>query len=253
MKRIFSLLMVVIILASAYAYAENGKVLPNYITVRQGPGDSYNKICNAYNFNQLVVVGEVVGSNNETWLMLDVQNSNLNSDETIGYVKKVFVSTNGYWIQLNGSVYLYSDPWSGKRNGYRETGEILYVIYEDENWYVVQTNDEESGSSFIKKNDVRLVTDYYQPDYNEYYGEDNSGEIIEDPSVNTEDYGVYWLVISSYTDVYKDIGGEVIYTLYRGDQALMMRRDGEYGYFYFKTPAGTAIYGWISMYDVMMF
>ena len=68
------------------------------------------------------------------------------------------MTTDGYKIQLSGgTVEFYTDPWSGKANGSRNSG-TYQVIYETGEWLVVQINESTPGSSFIRKVDVGLYS-----------------------------------------------------------------------------------------------
>ena len=76
----------------------------------------------------------------------------------------------GYCIQLSGdSLDVYTDPWSGKCNGQKATaGEVLFVIYETDQWLVCQlkTQEKQPGSCFIKKSDINWN---YYPQYPDPY------------------------------------------------------------------------------------
>ncbi len=163
---ILSLLLFVTFISTASADAGydsygTATVISTTCSIRESPDTRSTRLYKAKNMDQLVVTGEYYD-----WYVVDCYQSGLSATYQTGYVLKSFVVLNGYYIQLTGqSLDVYSDPWSGKKNGQKaEAGEVLFVIYETDQWLVVQlkTQERTPGTGFIRKSDIGWYTQQYQ-------------------------------------------------------------------------------------------
>jgi len=226
-------------------------VIANQISVRVEPDARSQRIAYVKNSSELFVVGQ-----DGKWYIIDLQRSGIDGgDYEYGYVQARYVVTDGYNIVVNGSLQLYADPWSGMCNGERTSGATLFVIYETENWLVVQTNDEKAGSSFVRKSDAGLYS-WEEPTY---YDELTKVQVKVDPSTRgyvspTYDYpecNTYWSVMHDKDGVsvalreYPDLSTEKLVIIHSGDIVRLISDNGEFAFVTYQKTNGQYVYGWV--------
>lgn len=127
---------------------KTGIVVSTTVSVREEPdtrSDRYTKLSNG---NLVQIVGEV-----GDWYIIDL--TSLGFKEGEGYALKNYIDTDVYYITLSDTVKLWADPFgTGVANGEKNKGTQMLVLYENAEWYVVQTRENSAGSSFIRKKDL---------------------------------------------------------------------------------------------------
>ena len=248
MKRWFAgfLVVMMLVLSIPTAFASSydwygtsiGRVLSTNVSIRESPDERSNRLFRGKNMDELCIVGDT-----GDWYIVDCYQSGLSSEEKYGYVLKRFVDVNGYEIVLSGeSLDVYTDPWSGYCNGQKaKSGEVLYVIYETEQWLVCQLKSEEKtpGSCFIKKSDLGMGSSLYD-DYTQ------SGYI----TVGGQE-GTQWMVMYDHDGVSvgirvePDLDTKMLEIIHSGDIVTVIRNDGEFAYVSYIRQNGQEVRGWV--------
>ena len=170
MKRSFLVILCVLLTFSAcfatahadYCYPYGwGTVIATSISIRESPDTRATRLYKANNMDQLYITGEYNG-----WYYVDCYQSGLSPVEQYGFVLKKYVKIDGYFITVNDTVNLYTDPWgTDYSNGQKaKAGETLFVISETDEWLCCQlkTNEKQPGSCFIRKSEINWNNSQYQ-------------------------------------------------------------------------------------------
>jgi len=243
MKRLFSILLVIFMLfAAVSAYADvYGFVESKSLSVRVEPNEKSQKLYTVKNSAQLVITGQV-----GDWYVVDCYRSGLSGGEQTGYVQAGYVETSGYQIQVQGYIKIYRDPWSGKLNGER-TGTFM-VLYETNDWLVIQLNESTPGSGFIKKSDVYITG---QTGSQGTTGTQSYYDPFQDPSTYPKGYkGTYtaetnrnyiaeWYIPNEWSvgiREYPDTDLKCLVILHQWDSVHVIKNLGEFAYVRYDDP-----------------
>lgn len=155
-KRTFVILFVVFFVAIVagfvcYAKAETyteGVVQSSRVSIREAPDTKANRIVSLVNGEPVEIVGQ-----QGDWYLINLLP--INGIDGVGYALKWYFDTNGYYLTVPVEVFVYVDPFgTTDLNGEKSAGTTFRVLNENESWYVVQLNDGQAGSGFIRKADL---------------------------------------------------------------------------------------------------
>ncbi len=146
-----------------YPFERYGTVICTQLTVRSAPSTGATEYGKMKNRQNCRIVGEY-----QTWFMVDLASIGItNSQASYGFVQASLIKEDPAWIVLTKYTYMYTDPWNSyipKQNG-QQSGRVLLVISENDEFYCVQCREGTAGSSFIHKWDVGQYTKDGMPSY----------------------------------------------------------------------------------------
>ena len=242
------ILLTIATISTCYAdgyYYGYGTVISTTVSVREAPDTRSTRLYKAKNMDQLVITGEQNG-----WYIVDLYASGLSTGPMTGYALSKYIVFDGYMIQMSsGSLDVYSDPWSGKCNAEKaQSGEQLFVIYETNEWVVIQlrTAEKTAGSGFIKKRDLGIY-DGSSLQFGQKYRFEGGNGYVTSPGT----YGTRWMVMYDNDGVsvgireQPDLNTKKLAIIHSGDIVTVIQNNGEFAYVLYVKPNGQQVYGWV--------
>lgn len=157
-SKFFAAIMVAIVLITSVAGTaraaeqianNNAIVISSSVSVRVSTDTNSTRLASLKNGNTMLVVAQV-----GDWYQIDL--SSIGLEPGYGYARKQFIALNPRYVEctLNETV-LWADPWgTGLSVGTKGKDDILLVLYETADWYMVQCRESTAGSAFVRKSDI---------------------------------------------------------------------------------------------------